>query len=37
MTHDEIAEILGCSRRHVGHLLERLERVMAFEKNGASP
>ena len=25
MTHDEIARILGCSRRHVGDLLERLE------------
>lgn len=37
MTHEEIAEVLGCSRRHVGHLLERLERAMAFEKNGASP
>jgi RNA polymerase sigma-70 factor (ECF subfamily) len=23
MTHDEIATLLGCSRRHVGHLLER--------------
>lgn len=25
LTHDEIARILGCSRRHVGDLLERLE------------
>lgn len=24
MTHAEIAEVLGCSRRHVGDLLERL-------------
>jgi RNA polymerase sigma factor (sigma-70 family) len=24
MTHEEIAELLGCSRRHVGHLVERL-------------
>ena len=24
MTQDEIAEVMGCSRRHVGHLLERL-------------
>jgi RNA polymerase sigma factor (sigma-70 family) len=24
MTHDEIARVLGCSRRHVGDLLERL-------------
>lgn len=23
MTHGEIAEVLGCSRRHVGHLLDR--------------
>jgi RNA polymerase sigma-70 factor (ECF subfamily) len=23
MTHDEIAGLIGCSRRHVGHLLER--------------
>lgn len=23
MTHDEIAALLGCSRRHVGHLIER--------------
>jgi RNA polymerase sigma factor (sigma-70 family) len=23
LTHDEIAALLGCSRRHVGHLLER--------------
>jgi RNA polymerase sigma factor (sigma-70 family) len=26
MTQEEIAEILGCSRRHVGHLLERAAR-----------
>lgn len=25
LTHDEIARILGCSRRHVGDLLERIE------------
>ncbi|MBP9113542.1 MAG: sigma-70 family RNA polymerase sigma factor [Polyangiaceae bacterium] len=25
MTHEEIAEVLGCSRRHVGNLLVRLE------------
>jgi len=24
MTHDEIAALMGCSRRHIGHLLERL-------------
>ncbi len=34
MTRDEIAQVLGCSRRHVGHLLERLEETMALEKNG---
>ena len=32
MTHDEIAKQLGCSRRHVGNLLERLhETVRAGE------
>ena len=24
MTHDEIAALMRCSRRHIGHLLERL-------------
>jgi RNA polymerase sigma factor (sigma-70 family) len=24
LTHDDIARILGCSRRHVGNLIERL-------------
>ena len=24
LTHEEIAQILGCSRRHVGHCIERL-------------
>jgi RNA polymerase sigma-70 factor (ECF subfamily) len=29
MTHEEIAEVMGCSRRHVGNLLERVrERVL---------
>ncbi|HEU4730833.1 MAG TPA: sigma-70 family RNA polymerase sigma factor [Kofleriaceae bacterium] len=28
MTHDEIAALLGCSRRHVGHLVERLHRQL---------
>jgi RNA polymerase sigma-70 factor (ECF subfamily) len=33
LSHDEIARILGCSRRHVGHLLERLTAwVRAEEK-----
>lgn len=36
MTHAEIAELVGCSRRQVGYLLERLEReVRAHEE--ASP
>jgi RNA polymerase sigma-70 factor (ECF subfamily) len=26
LTHDEIAEVLGCSRRHVGDLANRLRR-----------
>ncbi len=26
MSHAEIAEVLGCSRRHVGNLLERVDR-----------
>lgn len=29
MTHEEIAEVLGCSRRHVGDLLERLRKETA--------
>lgn len=29
MTHAEIAEAMGCSRRHIGDLLERFERAMA--------
>lgn len=29
MTHDEIAAMLGCSRRHVGHLLERFHAQAA--------
>jgi RNA polymerase sigma factor (sigma-70 family) len=28
MTHAEIAEVLGCSRRHIGDLLDRLERAI---------
>jgi RNA polymerase sigma factor (sigma-70 family) len=33
MTHQEISELLGCSRRHVGDLLQRaLELVGAEEK-----
>jgi RNA polymerase sigma factor (sigma-70 family) len=29
MSHAEIGELLGCSRRHVGNLLERVERRVA--------
>lgn len=28
MTHSEIADIMGCSRRHIGDLLQRFERAM---------
>jgi len=31
MTYDEIAEILGCSRRQVGYHLERLHALVAQE------
>jgi RNA polymerase sigma-70 factor (ECF subfamily) len=33
MTHDEIAEVLGCSRRHVGDLLTRLRSRVAAEES----
>lgn len=29
MSHTEVAEVLGCSRRHVGDLLERVSRRFA--------
>lgn len=33
LTHEEIAELLGCSRRHVGDLAQRLhQRIDAIEK-----
>lgn len=32
MTHEEIAEVLGCSRRHVGNLLDRVGRRLAERK-----
>jgi RNA polymerase sigma factor (sigma-70 family) len=35
MTHEEIARVLGCSRRHVGNLLERL-RDTAMEGESCS-
>ena len=28
MTHDEVAEMLGCSRRQVGYLLERAQQAL---------
>ena len=34
MTRDEIAELLACSRRHVGHLLERLHNTMRIPQCG---
>jgi RNA polymerase sigma factor (sigma-70 family) len=34
MTRDEIAELLACSRRHVGHLLERLHNMMRVPRCG---
>jgi RNA polymerase sigma-70 factor (ECF subfamily) len=34
MTHDEIAAVLGCSRRHVGHLLERLHHATRSPRCG---
>jgi RNA polymerase sigma-70 factor, ECF subfamily len=34
MTQDEIAALLGCSRRHVGHLLERLHDTMRMSRCG---
>jgi RNA polymerase sigma factor (sigma-70 family) len=32
MTHEEIAEVLGCSRKHVGRLLVRLAQTMDLEE-----
>jgi len=34
MTQDEIAVLMGCSRRHVGHLLERLHHTMRIPRCG---
>jgi len=31
MTHDEIASVIGCSRRHVGNLLARLQDLTRTE------
>jgi DNA-binding transcriptional regulator LsrR (DeoR family) len=33
MTQAEIAEVMGCSRRHVGDLLERFRREMERERS----
>ena len=35
MTHEEIAEVLGCSRRHVGDLLARVGEWLAAEEKKA--
>lgn len=35
MSHAEIAEVLGCSRRHVGDLLERVGRRLAPRKEAS--
>lgn len=34
MTQDEIASVLGCSRRHVCNLLDRLRESVRLEKEG---
>jgi len=34
MTHDEIARIVGCSRRQIGNLLERLRAWVREEEEG---
>lgn len=33
LTHDEIAGVIGCSRRHVGNLIERLHRTLEDREN----
>ena len=33
MSQDEIAEVMGCSRRHVGHLLERLRNTVRDDED----
>lgn len=35
MSHAEIAEVLDCSRRHVGHLLERVSRRLSEHKEAS--
>ena len=36
LTHDDIARILGCSRRHVGDLVTRLEEWARAQKAGGA-
>jgi RNA polymerase sigma factor (sigma-70 family) len=33
LTHDDIARVLGCSRRHVGNVLERVTEWVRAEEN----
>lgn len=35
LTHDEIARIMGCSRRHVGDLLERVREWVRAEEQAS--
>ena len=35
MSHEEIAALMGCSRRHVGNLIERVERWSATPEGEA--
>jgi len=35
MSHAEVADVLGCSRRHVGNLLDRVERRVAEHKEAS--
>ena len=35
MSHAEVAEVLGCSRRQVGYLLERAQRSLALLEQSA--
>jgi CRP-like cAMP-binding protein len=32
MTHAEIAEMMGCSRRHIGDLMARFETEMESQR-----
>lgn len=36
MTHDEVAHVVGCTRRQVGHLLDRLETFWNPRRPGAA-